>query len=116
MALVTKDIEIEQGATFTLSFIWKDSNGTPVNLTGYQARMQIRKSVNAPDPPALSLTHTNGIALGGAAGTINVTATASQTSSLTLRTGVYDLELESASGTVTRFAEGVVTNSFEVTR
>ena len=38
------DITIEQGATFRLSLVWKDSSNVPVNLTGYTARMQVRRS------------------------------------------------------------------------
>ena len=30
---------IEQGTTFQLELIYKDSNQTPINLTGYSGRM-----------------------------------------------------------------------------
>ena len=44
MAAAQYDILIEQGATFSRTFVWKDSSEVAVDLTGYTARMQIRKT------------------------------------------------------------------------
>ena len=35
---------IEQGSTLDFEIAYKDSNGDPIDLTDYQARMQIRPS------------------------------------------------------------------------
>jgi hypothetical protein len=35
---------IEQGSTVDFEIVYKDSNSNPVDLTDYQARMQIRPS------------------------------------------------------------------------
>lgn len=35
---------IEQGATLDLEIIYKDASGTPINLSGYTAAMQIRNT------------------------------------------------------------------------
>ena len=35
---------IEQGATLDFELAYKDSDNNPVDLTGYQGRMQIRPS------------------------------------------------------------------------
>lgn len=116
MTAATRDILIEQGATFRYNLIWKDSAGTPVNLTGYTARMQIRRKHSDP-AVLLSLTTENGaITLGGSAGTINILATATGTASLPAKDSVYDLELVSGDATVTRLIEGAVTITPEVTR
>lgn len=116
MAAVTYDITIEQGATFQLNIVWKNPNETPINLTGYTARMQVREKV-ASTSTLLNLTTENGgIALGGVTGTIAVTAAASLTDDITVKRGVYDLELISSGGVVTRLVEGCVTISPEVTR
>ena len=65
----------------------------------------------------LSLTTENGrIALGGGAGTITLTVSASDTAALTAGNGVYDLEIVSSGGVVTRLIEGSYTISREVTR
>lgn len=116
MAAGYHDILIEQGATFRLSLVWKDSNGVPVNLTGYSARMQVRRTVNNPTK-LLDFTTSNGaITLGGATGTVTVVGAATLTDDVPPRSGVYDLELQSADGTVTRLLEGKVTITPEVTR
>jgi hypothetical protein len=112
----TYNLEIKQGATLSLTATWKDSSGTAVNLTGYTARMQIRSTYDA-SATILSLTSSAGITLGGAAGTIAITASATTTAALTAPwSGVYDLELVSGGGEVTRLLEGTATVSPEVSR
>lgn len=111
------DITIEQGATFRLSLVWRDSAGALIDVTGYTARMQVRRRHTTEDPPALSLTSAAGdIVLGGAAGTIVITAAATVTDDIDFKTGVYDLEMEDVDGFVTRLIEGSVTITPEVTR
>ena len=110
------DITIEQGATFRLSLIWKDSSNVPVNLTGYTARMQVRRSYTDTVIQLAMTTEGGSITLGGAAGTINVVSAATATEDIATRAGVYDLELMSSNGVVTRLVEGKVTVKPEVTR
>jgi hypothetical protein len=115
MAATTYDILIEQGATFSQLVTYKD-NGVAVNLTGYTARMQVRSTLESATT-VVELTTANGrIALGGAAGTISLTISATDTAGLTAGRGVYDLELVSGSGIVTRLLQGVCTISRNVTR
>jgi len=110
------DLEIKQGATLSLTATWKDSTGTAVNLTGYTARLQVRATYDS-SSTILSLTSASGITLGGAAGTIAITASATTTAALTAPwSGVYDLELVSGGGEVTRLLEGTATVSPEVSR
>jgi hypothetical protein len=110
------DIVMDQGATFNRVITWQDSQAIPVNLTGYTARMQIRSEVDS-STAALSLTTENGrIALGGTAGTITLTVSATDTVAVTAGEYVYDIELVSGSGTVTRLLQGCFTVDAEVTR
>lgn len=110
------DIYIEQGATYNQPLVWKDSSGTAVNVTGYTARMQIRKTVDA-TTIILTLTTENGrITVGGANGLITLLVSAADTAALTTFCGVYDLEVISPTGVVTRLLEGQVEISKEVTR
>lgn len=116
MAAASHDILIEQGATFQLNLVWKDSSNVPINLTGYTARMQVRNKITDASP-LLSFTTENGaIVLGGALGTIAITGLATLTDALTVRSGVYDLELVSPTGIVTRLVEGRATITPQVTR
>jgi tRNA threonylcarbamoyladenosine modification (KEOPS) complex Pcc1 subunit len=115
MAAGIYNVEIDQGCTWSVSITWNDALGAPINLTGYTAAMQIRESVSSP-AVALSLTESSGITLGGSAGTIVITISATQTNALGANfSGVYDLEL--TGGTiVTRLIQGKVTVSAGVTQ
>lgn len=117
MSAAQYDLVIEQGATWSQAVQWKTgSPATAVNLTGYTARMQLRSSVSA-STAALLLTTENGrIALTVNTGTITLSVSATDTAALTAGRYVYDLELVSGGGQVTRVMEGVVTVSAEVTR
>lgn len=98
------NIVAEQGATFTFAFTI-DTDGTPWNLTGYTARMQVRPFTES-TTKIFDLTETNGIALGGVLGTVTVTRNATQMAAAKAGRHVYDIELESSGGVVTRILEG----------
>ena len=109
------DFTIEQGATFNLVMTWK-IDGVAVNLTGYTARLQARVDV-ADTTTVLSMTTAGGgITLGGAAGTITLDQTATQTTALSVGSFVYDLEIISSAAVVTRLLQGELIISAEVTR
>jgi len=115
MAATTYDILIEQGATYSQLITYKES-GVAVNLTGYTARMQVRSTLESATTVVELTTANSRIALGGTAGTITLTISATDTAALTAGRGVYDLELVSGSGIVTRLLQGVATISRNVTR
>lgn len=110
------DFHIDQGATFRKVIVWKDPNDVPINLTDYTARMQIRKTINSDEVYVEATTENGYITLGGANGTIEISIPASVTKDFQFRRGVYDLELESSGGIVTRLLQGCVFVSREVTR
>lgn len=88
----------------------------PVDLTSYTARMQIRATKSAATF-LLELTTANGrIALDNTLKTITLTVSATDTAAITWTSGVYDLELVSPGGVVTRLVEGAVTVSEEATK
>jgi hypothetical protein len=73
-------------------------------------------SVGAPTT-IVELTTSNGrMTLGGAAGTIALAITATDTTTLAAGQYVYDMEMVSSGGEVTRLLEGRATISAEVTR
>jgi hypothetical protein len=110
------DLFVEQGATFTYTLTLTDNVGTPINLTGYTARMQMRRAVQS-DEVLISLTTQNGrIVITPLTGVIVLNIEATATAALNFQTAVYDLEIESAGGIVTRVLQGKVTLSREVTR
>jgi hypothetical protein len=40
---------IEQGSTTNFTIVYADSNGTPINLTNYSSKMQIRPFPGSPN-------------------------------------------------------------------
>lgn len=118
---------IEQGATFQLELQYKDSNNEPINLSGYSGRLQIRQSVPStvvllclssslePDGTGINFSGSNGTTP-PSSGSIGIYISAISSSQLTFDQAVYDLEIESSNGFVTRLIEGGVQVSKEVTR
>jgi hypothetical protein len=112
-----QNITIVQGATLDLLVTWRTGDpAAPVDLTGCTARMQIREKVDSVTPLVTLTTENDGIELGGALGTVRRFMDADDTAALTFKSGVYDLEIEFADGTVRRLLSGSVSVSPEVTR
>lgn len=107
-----------QGATFEYTFTWETTSGTvttPVNLTGYSARMQVRRTYES-TAVALGLTSGTGITLGGTAGTIILEANPTTTAAIPAGQYVYDLEMVTSGSAVTRLLQGTFIVDPEVTR
>jgi hypothetical protein len=124
MAAGTLPITLEQGATFRLSFIYGtrgpddvDGNptmGTPYDLTGCTARMQIRQRYGSPvliDLEDVLTSAEAGIMLGGVTGEISIHISDEQTEPLTIKKGKYDLKIFYPSGDEKRVLQGDVTVS-----
>jgi len=122
----TYNMTIEQGSTFGRLIsveepdLATDPTGAtfkPFPLNGYTARMQIRRNVDS-STAMLSLTTENGgIAInpGTEDNEIRLSITATNTALLT-SDGVYDLEIISSLGEVSKVIRGIVTVIPEVTR
>ena len=120
------NITIEQGTTFYRLIdvmepdVLDPDEYDPFNLTGYTARMQIRRTLES-TTPMVSLTsptvNGNGITvMDGANNAISINITAATTATL-LTSGVYDLEIiKTSTGAVSRLIQGTITLSLEVTR
>jgi len=111
MAAGKYNFTLEQGATFSREITVQDS-GSAMNLTGYTPRMQMRSTH---DSSTIALTFTATVS-NAAQGKISLSATDTLTSAIEEGIYVYDLEIESSGGTVTRLMEGNVTVTPEVTR
>ena len=107
------DLTIEQGATLQLTLTIYDEAGSAMDLSNYTGRMHGRLKVASTttffewDSDEITCN---------ADGTIDIVVSATDTAALDFTRGVYDLEIESDGGVVTRIIEGTVTLSKEVTR
>ena len=111
MAAGTYNFILEQGATFTRTLTVKENNSA-MNLTGYSVASKMR-STHDSSTVVGTFTCTISNASGGI---ITMSMTASATGAIEEAIYVYDLEIASGSGTVTRLLEGEVTVNPEVTR
>lgn len=112
----TYNITCQQGATLKRSITWRNPNKTPINVTGYTARMHVRSTVDASTTVLELTTENSRITLGGVLGTITLRVEAPITTNLTPAIYVYDLELVSGGGEVDRILEGNFVVKAEVTR
>lgn len=108
------DFKILQGETFNRVTTWLDANNTPIDLTGWEARMQLRRTIASPTIE-FSLTTDNGrLSLGGVNGTVTMAISAIDTATLSGRY-FYDLELVNGAQVV-RYLQGKIDINPEVTR
>ena len=80
------ELLIEQGATFSSTVNVEDSAGAAINLSGYSASSQMRKSYYAVSNTTITSTIT-----GNANGEITLSMTSANTATLTPGRYVYDL-------------------------
>lgn len=101
------------GDTFQYQITWQEPTGTPVDLGGYSAQMQIREAAGGGIwATSTSVSPTLTIVLGGALGTIDITGTLTQT---TPAVGYWDLQV-SIGGAITTIVGGLFTVVAEVTQ
>ena len=132
---VRQDLHIHQGETWSFPYAWENA-GSPVDLAGYSARMSIRDRIGGSLQAYLSTgADADGgtIVLGGVSGIVTLSMTADETTDLydpvdledltkhrrepeerTVK-WLYDLEVASAAGVVTRLLHGRILLHREVT-
>ena len=114
------DIYIEQGTTWSIDLTIQQSNGQPMDLTGYTGRCQIRSSAISQTilaSPAVTVTDAKN-------GKLTISLTADETAAIpvngysysSVSQYVYDLELVDGMGRVMRLLNGYARISPEVTR
>lgn len=117
MAKATKaNLKILQGSDFTHNFVYTNSTGTAVDLTGYTARCQFRADIADAVPIFDATTENAKLTNGGVNGTITLIVSDSDSDAFTDYRAVYDLEIIAPDATVTRIVQGTVTIDRQVTR
>ena len=111
MASQKLNIQVDQGTDYSETIIAKNPDGTVLDVTGFSAAGQIRKSYTS--STATNFTVTFGTRT---AGEVIIGLARAQTSSLEAGRYVYDVEITSSTNSRTRLAEGQVTVTQEVTR
>jgi len=94
---------VDQGATFEVDFLIKDSANNTINLSTYTGVGKARKFISANTPVSFQVnTFSNGIMRG--------TLTSLQTNNMSYKDKyIYDFKLTSSSNVVSRAVEGFIT-------
>lgn len=118
---------IEQGTTLDIELQYRDSSDTPIDLTGYSGKMQIKNSYAdtatavyatlssdiLPDGTGLNFSGSSGTNP-PTSGTIGVFISAVTSSTFNFDTAYYDIEITTGS-IVTRLLQGTIALSKQVT-
>jgi hypothetical protein len=97
MAAGKYDFAIEQGTSFKISWIYKDQNGSPINLTNWCARLIWKTNLNVTQ--AFHSENTDysvyKFTIDDLNGKLTLLIPASTTNGFAFNTAKYDLELQS---------------------
>lgn len=121
-ATVLTSNTIELNTVNSLSFSTATANTgalqyyTPVDLTGYTARLQIRRTTRSADTIASLTSAAGDITIDNTAKTITLEIEPAVSELFDFDNAVYHLEMVSSTGVVTRLVGGKVKLSREVTR
>ena len=109
------NITVNQGENYDLTATLTNTDGTPVNISGYSLRGKVRYSYGSTgvlvdlEPSIVNAT----------GGVINFTLSPSETAALPITMAVYDIERfvsgQSPVATVSRVLQGTITVTPEVT-
>ncbi len=110
------DIILQQAATFDLPISYRDSAGTPIDMSGYTARLQVRELPQYPllvefntELTANGFIYLNGPAEereDGANGNLRLFMTAANTANIEAFVARYQLNITDSDGVVTPLIEG----------
>lgn len=108
---IYSNLTIDQGSTFKADIDVTDADGDALNLAGYTVAGQLRKNYSSSTSTDFTASVTSTIN-----GTIRISLSATQTNDLKAGRYVYDVEITSSTGEVTRVLEGQVEVTPGVTR
>ena len=113
MITLQNNIKIDQGSTYRDDIWFLDSNDVPIDVSSYTAVMQIRADYNDDAELIVDANTANGMMIfheGGDAGKLTVLIPSAVSSAITVngsvRQAVYNIEITSATGEVTRIYSG----------
>lgn len=119
----TLNLAVDQGSSLTYLFNVQDSTAAPFDLTGYDARLQVRKTYGSPAEINCTLANSKLVLTNALEGKLTLNLAPSDTSGIKYAAAtddslecVYDLEIQSPTGKVYKPAKGTFTISREVTR
>ena len=112
------NFSLNQGSDYAIPLRLQDSAGTPLNLAGYSAQMQIRRTAGACQTidDLTSEGEAPRIKIDAKVGKITLNFSHEITEKWPSGSMVYDIEITSPAGQITRILQGSISVSAEVTR
>lgn len=107
---IKANIVIDQGVDYSTNVTLTDEEENVIDLTGYTANSQIRKTFTSSNAVTFSTSITPAL------GVVTLSLTANQTASIVAGRYVYDVFLTNGSGVKSRIVEGIVTVTPRVTQ
>lgn len=105
------NLYVDQGTDFSAIVTLKNQDGTNINLTGYTAASQFRKSYQSSSSTNFTVTIHNAVQ-----GKIRMQLPAATSSALIPGRYLYDVEITSPTNERRRALEGIVVLTPEITR
>jgi hypothetical protein len=107
---IKANLVVDQGTSFSATVTVTDSGDAIFNLTGYTVAAQMRKSYASTTATTFTASHN------GSLGQITIVLNSTTTAALEPGRYLYDVEITSSAGLITRVVEGVVTVTPGMTR
>lgn len=107
---IKANLVVDQGSTFSAVIDLVDANGLVFNLTGYSVAAQMRKNYTSSTAVTFTTSHD------GVGGQITLSLPANTTSTIEPGRYLYDVEISTSGGVITRVVEGIVTVTPGMTR
>lgn len=107
----TSNFTINQGETWAADLFVEDSDGNAFSLSGYTVASQLRRL-----PASSGYYNITSNVTYAASGQITLSLTANETSAINYGEYMYDVEITSSGGDVTRILQGTITITPEITR
>jgi hypothetical protein len=110
-----KNFEVDQNATFSFIVEYKDNNGSPIDLTGASAKMQVRDTKGGSKLAFTLTSPAGGITITPLLGKLSIKMTPTQTSKLFYPKSSYDIMITDSNTNKIKLLEGFITLSRSVT-
>lgn len=107
---IKANIVVDQGSDFTTAIKIRGEDGGNVDLVGFSAEGQMRRTYSSASAVSFSIT------INTTTSELLVSLSSEVTTGLTPGRYVYDIELLTSEGVTTRIVEGIVTVTPQVTR
>lgn len=98
------DFTIEKNADFIKTILYMDLDGTPIDITGYYAKL----SVSSNEGSFTIDSNSSSLVINGIAGSIIITILRTVSANFLWESGLYDLLIQSPTNIVTRVLEGKI--------